>query len=333
MAFQTGTATDYLNLLGQLRTFALLNGWTSERYDTSGANHELILNGDGDASDQIYVGITTYFDTNDGRYNWRLSGFTGYTSANTFDAQPGKSPDCYVPLMQASMNYWFYVNGRRICAVIKTGTSFQFLYIGFINTYATDLEYPYPLAIIGSCHDSDRVFNSNAIDYSSVPIPAGNAQSGSASGYLRSHDGVWKDLKNFRGAGSPEYPDTQTVNLWPQSYSLAGGGTTTVDGQFGAGNVFNNIFASSTAGGATDRRLMNSDNGAAADAVFMLPLILYGWDPVVLIGELHNIYWVPTFDAQQSEDTVTDGVSADVYTIFNNIHRTDPWMQYCVKSE
>ena len=177
MAFQTGTSTDYQDLLADLRTFCLANGWTSDRY-TTGAEDEVIFHGDGGASDEIYVGIKTYSNPGPGYYNWELRGFTGFDNGLAFESQPGLCPATYVPLRNLSMDYWFFVDGRRICATIKTGSSYQFVYAGFIDPYSTDAEWPYPLLIMGSSGNSTTVFNSNEISYSSSINPALGRRSG-----------------------------------------------------------------------------------------------------------------------------------------------------------
>lgn len=156
MAYETGTASNYKDLLTKLRTFMVANGWVSNRWDADG-DYEFLAKGTGLAgADNIYVGITTYEDADSDYYNWRLQGFLGYDAGKTFDLQPGAIPlptvgrTPVIHLWNSTIPYWFTVNGRRAVVVAKVSTVYQIMYIGLINPYLPPAMMPYPLAIVGT---------------------------------------------------------------------------------------------------------------------------------------------------------------------------------------
>lgn len=156
MAVETGTATNYLDLLDKLRLFASTNStlvaagedWSVERW--TGGN-ELILKGPGlAAADEIYVGIQTFYSTPSDYFNWTLMGATGYVSGNLFTAQPGISTLKYTYLWNSSIPYWFVGSGRRLIVVAKISTVYQMAYLGLILPYTLPGQWPYPLAVGGT---------------------------------------------------------------------------------------------------------------------------------------------------------------------------------------
>lgn len=148
-------------------TFAS-NGWTIERDTTwSGSERDVILRGSGGGADTIYVGWRTFQNAGASRYNWELHGFTGYDSGLDHQNQPGISPGdhesgtssiqngTYLPLSNASLEYWINVNSYHIILTVKVGSNYFHASLGFLNRYATSSEYPYPLLIAGSASDAD----------------------------------------------------------------------------------------------------------------------------------------------------------------------------------
>lgn len=174
MAWATGTATGYKDLLDKLRLFVTTNAalvsagqnWAVERWDTSD-EYELILKGPGlTAADEIMVGIQSYSSAPDDYYNWRLGGFAGFDTNVAFAEQPGANPmpphgdvdeQVLLHLWDSSIPYWFVANGRRIVVVAKVSTVYQSMYLGFYLPYASPGQSPYPLVVGGSgCKGADR---------------------------------------------------------------------------------------------------------------------------------------------------------------------------------
>lgn len=342
MAKKTGTATDYKDLLVQLRAFmtgtdvspAVNRGWVAVR-DTSTSSpvpseYEMVFRGDGGTSPakQIFFEIQTYQNSGAGYYNWEVRGLTGYGAGNTFATQPGISPQAFVPLQNTTMTYWFWLTPRFLKVIIKTGTAYQFMCAGFYNRFALDNEDPYPLLVMGSTHLSTRVYNSNAIDYASSINPGGDntttQNTNGAPGYLRFADGAWYQVKNFRDqSGADTGFTSSTVRVWPMSTYLASGYPLDNTGGVTSKDV-RSLFLAPGAGGTPAALLKQSQGGFSP----LFPATLFASTPSAqLLGEIPGVFWTHSSSVITAEDPITDtSVSpAEGYIAFKNIHRTDPW--------
>ena len=156
MAYQDGFVTgDSTNpateaFLLVIKNMAELNGWVTERYDTTGAIKELILRGEGLSADkQIYVGFRAYKNIGADVYNLSVAGFTGYVPGNSFITQPGYF-ESGIPAYFPRIDYWLAINAQRIVFGIKVGTPvYEHGYAGFFFPYARPTQYPYPLVVGG----------------------------------------------------------------------------------------------------------------------------------------------------------------------------------------
>ncbi|MEX2524442.1 MAG: hypothetical protein WD750_05755 [Gammaproteobacteria bacterium] len=200
MAYQNGTASDYLDLLKKLEDFAVLQGWTVQRstYDeVGGTDGELILDGPGVNDDQnIIVGIKSYHDVGSDYYNWEFKGARIY-DGETYDNMVQDSNARYLPLWNDSIPYWLICNKQRIALVAKVSTVYMHLYLGYINPYAADFEYDYPLLIGGSSASSTARWSNTGL----------NAYwaSGQGHGYLWTPDDTWRQIGT----------STDNVRIWP----------------------------------------------------------------------------------------------------------------------
>ena len=356
MSYTTGTATDYKNLLEKLRDYItgvdvspnVDRGWSLLKDNSTTSpqpsEYEMIFQGHGDSSPakEIFFGIKTYENVPLGYYNWDVKGFTGYlaTSPETaFESQPGVSPDCYIPLQSSTITYWFYVTGRRVCMIAKTGTSYQFMYCGFIDPLATDSEYPYPMLVMGSSYLEAQKFNDNDLAYSSSSNPGGlidtTPGASHSPGYLRFTDGQWYGVKNYRDIGSNEEQQTENlVNVWPLS-DYTPGDFDTINSNPSSTNDFGARYRKGTAGGTPLAILgLTEDGGAGVPPMFPLTLVMRT-PSTQIFGEIHNVYWVSGGQGLTAEDTITDTTVSpnQVYTTFQNIHRSDDWMFIAIKDE
>jgi len=156
MAYQTGTATDYRDLLRCLRTFVTgsalgSQAWTELRWVETATTQELILKGPGLAGvDEIFIGIRSDQNVASDAYNWHIQGATGYLPLDAWADQPNASPNRHMALWNQPMPYWFVGDGRRIMVAARVSTRVMFIHLGFILPYATPGQYPYPLLIVGS---------------------------------------------------------------------------------------------------------------------------------------------------------------------------------------
>lgn len=152
MAYTSGTAANYKDLLAIMTTFAAANGWVVLEQSAT----KVYLKGNGLAGlDEIYVGVETYEDTVNNRYNWNMVGSWGWRSGRTPAKQPHNSNQsgtdlCVGYFWNSSIPYWMVANGRRIIVSAKVGTTNQMIHLGLLTPPATDAQYPYPLLIGGS---------------------------------------------------------------------------------------------------------------------------------------------------------------------------------------
>ena len=147
----TGGTLAHYKMLDKIREVAVASGfWQVMRYDTTAANRELILKGQGfTGTEEIYVGVRTYQDANADYYNLCVATFTGYVSSNTFDTQPGVRLSG-VPAHNQRIDYWLSVNPQRIICCMKVGTPvYEHFYIGKFFPYARPSQYPYPIVCGG----------------------------------------------------------------------------------------------------------------------------------------------------------------------------------------
>jgi hypothetical protein len=211
MATETGTASDYRDLLQKLKLFLTgesvspvgSNGlswvveeersqYTSPQTDipdgdadsliqTAANNNQshdqIIFRGNGGTSpeQEIYFAIQTLGLSTTGYYNWQIRGLTGFATSSPeyvpLVDQPGRSPPCYLLLQNTTMTYWFIANNRRIMGCIKTATVYHTFHIGFLNPYATIAEYPYPMMVAASCDEENVIFSNTAVRVSGIMHP------------------------------------------------------------------------------------------------------------------------------------------------------------------
>ena len=148
---QVGTwSLAHYNMLEKIHDLATANGWTEERYDTSGDNHELILMGEGlTGTEEIYVGFRTYQDADADYYNLAVMAATGYVSGNSFDNQPNAILSG-IPAHNQRIDYWLSLNAQHIKMGLKVGTPvYESAYVGYLLPYARPSQFPYPIVCGG----------------------------------------------------------------------------------------------------------------------------------------------------------------------------------------
>jgi len=350
MAKETGTATDYINLLAKINTFltTVATGWTNLRADI-GAEAEYIWEGTaGKApSAEITFGLKSYHDVADGYYNWEIRGMNGYAAGNSFETQPGASKPAYVPLQNTTISYWFWATDRRIFCVLKTGTNYQSFHAGFLNSFATDEDnqYPYPLLVAGCARLRNQKFTDNPQHYSSILNPStdstqtvGTTFNSLATGYVRMPDGAWLDVANFI---TNEYSNQQMttgpgVRVSPRfRYNLD---YVNEESSITAGTrtSFGGLFAATATGDTPATYLDQTENDAGDPITPLFPLTLVSHYPnPIPLGEIHGVYACTNRGGLVSEDTLTDTAPApdDTYIFFQNVWRTDGWEYFAVLDE
>lgn len=137
MAFQTGVATSFINLLDALRLFAMANGWTENGWAAVGSDQRLHLQ-----KGSIFANFLAEADLTD---LW-IQGSLGYNGASAWNAQPSAMPQG--PRLSASLEgaitwpvtYWFFLHTApdSIEVVIRyQPTKFQWLTFGTLTAYGS----------------------------------------------------------------------------------------------------------------------------------------------------------------------------------------------------
>jgi hypothetical protein len=127
--------------------------WVSKR---AVAGDEMIWMAKGnDDAHEIYVGAKVFSDVGGDYYNWRLGGFTGFNSGNTFFNQPGAIEGDSIPspittLWNSTIPYWFVANGNRVIMFAKVSSVYASMHLGFLSAYVSPGQWPYPLFVGGN---------------------------------------------------------------------------------------------------------------------------------------------------------------------------------------
>jgi hypothetical protein len=157
MAYTSGEAANFTNLLEIMVSYAAANGWAILEQTPT----KVYLRGEGlNGLDEIYVGVETYADAGNNQYNWKLVGSWGWRPGRALKDQPnssyypvaitGQDGYTYAYLCNSPMNYWLSVTKRRILLIVNANGYFNTIHLGFLTPPATEAQYPYPLLIGGS---------------------------------------------------------------------------------------------------------------------------------------------------------------------------------------
>lgn len=194
----TGSSGDeaHYKVLAAIKTLAEANGWTTLRYDTSGANKELILHSTGlSGTESIYVGFRCFQSVAGDYYNIEVASMTGYLAGSIFGAQPGFNSTT-VFCHNNAVTYFMTANAQRIVGCFKVGTPvYTHFYVGKFIPYARPGEYAMPL-FNGSHHNgasNSRFSGSSQFPYygGSNSTGVGAASGDYNSGKIRFPSGTW----------------------------------------------------------------------------------------------------------------------------------------------
>jgi len=201
MAWETGSATDHVDLFNKIRDFLTTNtdlvnageNWEQVLGNTGTLVHgdEITLRGPGlTGQDNIYCGLRTLEDPGSDTYNLQFWGHAAFSSTLAPREQALKSPDQYVLLWNQPMTYWIIANGRRWMLAVKVSTVYSSAYCGFILPYAAPSEYPYPMVVAGIALSSQR-WSSEDEQNRFFASPGYNTM------FLYYPDNVWRRVANY----------------------------------------------------------------------------------------------------------------------------------------
>jgi hypothetical protein len=325
-------------------TTILATGWVVDRsaiYDSP--ERELLMHGLGSGAEAIYCGFQTRRNTGAATFYWEIQGASGFDNGELFDDQPGSSKqtidtdDLSTPMNNGIIDYWFVIDPFHIKGIFKSGSSYTNLYTGFLNTYVTAAEWPYPLYVSGCSSSPGRSipYNNSSNFMSGMHDPIGFASADDGPGALREVDGQWYRFRNAFPSGAnkntdnPEqrgiYPcrnmtNNQIVVLPQDRFSGTPDLSTRADAWFGG---------LLDTGGAAQ---LDPTPDSGGDIQFLWPNVLIQQLPSFQIfGELIDVYPVVVRGiGAVSEDTMTDA-NGNTYILFQNCNRTDTWAFFAIK--
>lgn len=323
-------------------TTILATGWSVDRSGliSGGPERELLIRGIGAGADEIFVDFRTNRDAGSGTFLWDIMGATGFDNGELVEDQPGSSKSnvdtdaCFTPLNNGIIDYWFVIDSFHVKGVFKSGSTYTNLYAGFINTFATPAEYPYPLLVMGCETSGITPYNTSTIAMSGMTDPISNTVDRSGPGGIREVDGNWYVIENSQANQFNRF-QLRERGIWPQGFALDASDVDVLPvNEFINNNetAFGNAAAFSLLGlGAPAARLQPTPD-TGGDIQFLWPTVIYQMRPSqVFLGELIDAFPIYTTGiGAVSEDTMTDA-NGDVYIIFQNCNRTDSWTHFAIK--
>jgi len=314
---------------------------------------ELILEGSGSGSDEIFVGIRTFSDFVSSPYfNFELAGFSGFNSGQWSD-QPdisrGRYDDdsniggIFVPLRNVSMQYWMSITSNRIMFWVSVGTNIASGFLGFIDpTSSPGLAsglYAYPLLIAGSSTDADLEATSATLSSWSGfhdPVAIGQSNSGARSEYsccqLWSPAGGWLDFRNAVTASSSD-GGTNRVPATDRTIHPLGSQTSLVSGANGwpvaSGTVDPSRFTTQSFSAPVANLVPTPDSGG--DKFLLVPLTMISYfSPAFIAGQIPDLFWMSA-EAGLSDNGSVINYDGDRYRLFQSGRYSDPSQFVAVK--
>lgn len=294
---------------------------------------EVILEGEGSGSDEIFVGWRTYSSPANDRYNLELHGMAGFSASVPVTEQPSVSPGefdggtaqleagCYLLSTNISCNYWISVLPTRIVIICQVGGNYFNAYLGWGDRYATDSEYPYPLVVAGSSSDADAS-HAQAIRTSGLIDPW--RYNGAVFGPMGIMfvDNAWYAVQNSNistgNAGSVTNGDRVVVPC-----GLPDREDVSVDDADRFVNESNGMFSEFIphAGIITAGASMQRTPGTVESLIVLPATVVFTQPSHQILMELTGVFWVSGFGGIQSGDRTIQ--SGEVYRIFANCNRSE----------
>lgn len=300
MPFETGTASDHIDLWNRLRTFLTTNAalvsagrqWTQLRLD--GVLREATLQGPGLAgTDQVHVATRVLADAGSDVFTIGFQMSRAYNAAQGHLLQPDASGERYLPVWNAPMPYWFIGNGARFIVVVKVSTTYQSCYVGKFLPYGSPSQYPQPY-YLGCVSSSQSRWSTTSEDFRAFFNPGSGAM-------VLTPGGIWATVSNYletgAAGGSPRDGGNQ---VWP----------------------YNSQIDSNT----SPRGRWGSQRDNLGGGYTLLPMILHGANPTrEIYGELDGAFAISGF-GNASENTLTIG--GDPFIVIQDTYRTSR-TDYC----
>lgn len=207
MAWETGTATNYVDLVNKVRDFLTTNTTlvsTGEHWEQVAGNTGVIqsddivtLRGKGLAdTDNIYCYLKPIGDVTNDKYAVEFQAHGAFIQTDPQDSQPLSSSAQYVLAWNDPIQYWIIANGRRWILITKVAGVFGSGYCGFFLPYSPPSEYPYPFYNAGSTSGEFLRYSTNDVKSHFFASP------GYQSAQVFRPDNKWGYVSNFTENGS-----------------------------------------------------------------------------------------------------------------------------------
>lgn len=165
MAYEIGVATNHVDLFEKLIAFLTTNEelvydgqeWSVAWSLGTDLGEGVVVSGPGlGGSEEVLIGMRLEESLANEYAAINFVGMTGVIpSAVSFRDHVNVTPNgTRVMLRDGAMDYWFSATGRRFTAMVKVSTVYEACYAGFFLPYSLPSQYPYPLFVGASAHDT-----------------------------------------------------------------------------------------------------------------------------------------------------------------------------------
>ena len=294
---------------------------------------EVILEGEGGGSDEIFIGWRTISNVGGDYYNLELHGLTGFSAALPMDEQPGVSPGfwdaglsadrfgSYLLTTSVSFNYFLNISAFRIIMTAKIGSNYFHSYLGWGNRFATASEYPYPMICAGAhtVHSDNGTFGTSI----STLTDPWSTSSSSRMMQVRGTDGTWYVVMHRYGSTNI---DDRVVVPCGEPQGTDASPSLPQDRFMDDEMEFNLLIP--LGGGVQPSNLVPS--GDASCRVLLPSIVVFSLPSPQILMEIDEVYWVSTFGGVVSEDRFIDS-DGIVYRLFKNGNRSEAYAFLAIK--
>lgn len=380
VSYTSLVGTSGLSVTGGTGSSATVNitlaqtGWSVDNRNTNNTSFngvtnekEVVLKGDASGrTNKPYIGFTTFTRTSglNTRYAIGMHPMLAHNQAISLASQvgivgnPGTWSDerpyilCDENAAQA-MDFWLSINDRRICGVLdlNSGASVsddrQFIqfYVGMLNSYATEVEDPYPMFVFGcrATNIDPSVVTTNITGFNECISPGGGSFNPGIL-YFRPEDSTWVYVFNSREVASQE--NTTIIapmgNITEPTVTPSSGTNPSDVIGFDSPTPFHTGVGSLNRSSST-RRLYPIPGTTPKHYPFPLTLVSRGGAGTVsttldfVRGELDGCYWIYNTDAAGS--TITNfaldyiTIGSDRYRVFHNHMNKQEYNYICIKED
>jgi len=233
-----------------------------------------------------------------GNPQWMMAGASGFDGLALWEDQPGISPvtafitstpTSRVPLTVSDLDFFFYVNPRRLTAVFHTLNTYEMIYLGLFVPFITDpsSKWPLPLMIAGTTQrNGEDIGDPQSGLHTPLTRPGQNQQ------FMRDTTGTW----NLRVTGNTPW------DIWPENSfnSLTNepeGQAPNISSGSGTETPFGGLWTTEHyLGSPQDMGYLNV--GIGTRLYFLLPFTFYQDEPGALqiLGEVDGVFKIPARD-------------------------------------